>query len=238
MSSALATLLRPSVSRAAAADDVSLALAPSTLTDVVRELAGKVVNAYVWLRSRLGAKIWLRPCDAVGANTRTFWRPHIQNHGRITIGSGVRINSHWAPVELVSGPGGVIDIADGVYINYGTLIAAERRVRIGANVMIGNYSIIGDTDVPGLADTQPSRQLEPREIEIGEGAWLAARVTVLPGARIGPRAVIAAGSVVAGDIPADAIAGGIPARVLRPAPSRGNVMQTPPAEQTPLGSAR
>jgi acetyltransferase-like isoleucine patch superfamily enzyme len=38
---------------------------------------------------------------------------------------------------------------------------------------------------------------------------------VLPGARIGAGAVIAAGSVVAGDIPPGKVAGGIPARILR-----------------------
>jgi acetyltransferase-like isoleucine patch superfamily enzyme len=184
-----------------------------------RRLIGKIVGAYVWLRSSLAARIWLRRCDTVGANTRTFWRPHIHNRGRILIGRGVRINSHWAPVELITGPDGVIDIADGVYINYGTLIAAERGVRIGANVMIGNYSIVGDTDVPGIAESPRAPRLDVREVEIGEGAWLAARVTVLPGARIGAGAVIAAGSVVAGEIPANAIAGGIPARVLR-APTR------------------
>jgi acetyltransferase-like isoleucine patch superfamily enzyme len=169
----------------------------------------------VWLTSRLSAFVWLRKCDAVGANTRTFWRPHIENRGRIVIGSRVRINSHWAPVELVTGPKGVIEIADGVYINYGTLIAAQSRVQIGADVMVGNYSIIGDTDVPGIDEPRRAPLQDAREIYIGDGAWLAARVTVLPGARIGAGAVIAAGSVVAGEIPPNAVAGGIPARVLR-----------------------
>jgi acetyltransferase-like isoleucine patch superfamily enzyme len=171
----------------------------------------------VWLISRLSAAVWLRKCDVVGANTRTFWRPHIENRGKIVIGSRVRINSHWAPVELVTGPDGVIEIADGVYINYGTLVSAQKRVYIGADVMVGNYSIIGDTDVPGIDEPRraPAFALDPREIHIGDRVWLAARVTVLPGARIGAGAVIAAGSVVAGEIPPNAVAGGIPARVLR-----------------------
>lgn len=182
---------------------------------LVRQLPARVAGAWTWLTSRLGARLWLRTCDAVGANTRTFWRPHIENRGRMVIGSGVRLNSHWAPVELVTGPGGVIEIGDGVYINYGTLVSAHLRVRIGANVMIGNYTIIGDTDVPGIGEPRAAPFPEPREIEIGDGAWLATRVTVLPGARVGAGAVIAAGSVVAGDIPPGAVAGGIPARVLR-----------------------
>lgn len=171
----------------------------------------------VWLRSSLGARLWLRDCDQVGAKTRTFWRPNIQNRGRMVIGARVRLNSNWAPIELTSGPDGVVEIGDGVFINYGSLISAQQRVRIGANVMIGNYCIVADTETPGTGDAPGAPSIEPRPVEIGDGAWLAARVTVLPGTRIGAGAVIAAGSVVSGDIPARSVAGGIPARVLRTA---------------------
>jgi acetyltransferase-like isoleucine patch superfamily enzyme len=157
----------------------------------------------------------LHSCDQVGAGTRTFWRPNIENRGHIALGARVRLNSNWAPIELVSGPRGVIDIGDGVYINYGTIISAQLRVRIGSNVMIGNYCIVADTEIPGIGDPPGGPSIDPRPIEIGDGAWLAARVTVLPGSRIGAGAVIAAGSVVAGDIPAGNVAGGIPARILR-----------------------
>jgi acetyltransferase-like isoleucine patch superfamily enzyme len=180
-------------------------------------LVGRIAEAPVWLRSRLMAVYWLRQCDTVGPKTRTFFKPHIHNRGRIDIGRGVRLNSNWAPLELVTGPQGRIEIEDGVYINYGTLVSAQERVRIGANVMVGNYSIIADTDIPGIAEPPGAPVMKARPVEIGEGAWLAARVTVLPGARIGAGAVIAAGSVVAGEIPAGAVAGGIPARVLKSA---------------------
>jgi acetyltransferase-like isoleucine patch superfamily enzyme len=157
----------------------------------------------------------LRDCDQVGANTRTFWRPNIENRGRIVLGAGVRLNSNWAPIELVSGPQGIIDIGDGVYINYGSIISALLRVRIGSNVMLGNYCIIADTEIPGIGDPPGKLSIAPRPIEIGDGAWLAARVTVLPGSHIGAGAVIAAGSIVAGDIAPGDLAGGIPARTLR-----------------------
>jgi len=106
-----------------------------------------------------------------------------------------------------------------VYINYGTLVSAQHLITIGANVMVGNYSIIADTEIPGISEPPGRPRIAPRSVEIGDGAWLAARVTVLPGARIGAGAVIAAGSVVAGEIPPGAVAGGIPARVLRNAPA-------------------
>ena len=186
-----------------------------TFKDQVSRRWARLKAGSVWIRSSLGARIWLRTCNEVGANTRTFWRPNIENRGRIVLGSRVRLNSNWAPVELVSGPLGVIDIGDGVYINYGSMISAQQLVRIGSNVMVGNYCIIADTETPGIGEPSGGPAIEPRAVEIGDGAWLAARVTVLPGTRIGAGAVIAAGSVVAGDIPAGMVAGGIPAKVLR-----------------------
>jgi acetyltransferase-like isoleucine patch superfamily enzyme len=187
----------------------------------------RVSNAWTWLTSRTGALLWLRRCQVVGPNTRTFWRPRIENRGRIVIGRGVRINSNWAPVELVTGPGGVIEIGDGAYINYGTLVSAQRRVRIGANVMIGNYSIVADTEVPGIGEPRSSA-MPPREIEIGDDVWVATRVTLLPGARVGAGAVIAAGSVVAGDVPPGAVVGGIPARLVRARTSDDTTAQREP----------
>ena len=178
----------------------------------------KLGSAPSWVISRVMARVWLSACDEVGRDVQTFFHPHIENRGRIEIGNNVRLNSNWAPLELVTAPGGLITIGDGVYINYGTLISAHHRISIGSKVMVGNYSIISDTEIPGISEPAGGPRREARSVEIGDGAWLAARVTVLPGARIGAGAVIAAGSVVAGEIPAGAIAGGIPARVLRLAP--------------------
>ncbi|PDT22698.1 acyltransferase [Rhizobium hidalgonense] len=56
-------------------------------------------------------------------------------------------------------------------------------------------------------------------ITIGDDVWIGANCVILDGATIGNGAVIAAGAVVTGDIPAMAIAGGVPAKVLR---SRGS----------------
>jgi acetyltransferase-like isoleucine patch superfamily enzyme len=169
------------------------------------------------LRSTIGGAVWLRQCDHVGIRARTYGRPHIENHGRIRIGNRVRLSSAFSPLELFTGPAGLIEIGDSVFINYGTMISAHSLVRIGSNVMIGNYSIIADTEIPGIGEPPGAPQVEICGVEIEDGAWLAARVTVLPGARIGAGAIIAAGSVVSGHIPAGAVAGGIPARILRAA---------------------
>ena len=57
--------------------------------------------------------------------------------------------------------------------------------------------------------------LEPKPIHIGNGAWLGARCTILPGVTIGDGAVVAAGSLITKDVPPNALVGGVPARLIR-----------------------
>lgn len=52
-------------------------------------------------------------------------------------------------------------------------------------------------------------------IEIGENVWIGTRCTILKGVSIGKNSVIAAGSIVSKSIPANVVAGGIPAKVIR-----------------------
>jgi FkbH-like protein len=121
----------------------------------------------------------------------------------------------WSPVELITDPAGTIEIGDDVAMNYGTIVSARRLVRIGARAQIGNLCVISDTELPITRTGSPDAGIEPQAIEIGTDVWLAVRVTVMPGARIGDGAVITAGSVVSGTIPPRVVAGGIPARLLR-----------------------
>lgn len=54
-----------------------------------------------------------------------------------------------------------------------------------------------------------------RPIEIGDHVWLASNVTVCPGVHIGDWAIVGANSVVTHDVPAHAIVGGVPAKIIR-----------------------
>jgi carbonic anhydrase/acetyltransferase-like protein (isoleucine patch superfamily) len=138
----------------------------------------------------------------------------------------------------------------GISIGRSTLIAGrmhligpgamQRRLRIGArcffttplfadltaDITIGDDVTIGHHVVLVTADHEigsPSRragEVNPKPIVIESGAWIAASVTVLPGARIGAGAVVGAGSLVKGEIPPHVLAVGVPARVLRPLDGR------------------
>ena len=55
----------------------------------------------------------------------------------------------------------------------------------------------------------------PADVEVGEGVLIAARVTILPGVKIGNGSVIAAGSVVNKDVPENVVVGGVPARIIK-----------------------
>jgi carbonic anhydrase/acetyltransferase-like protein (isoleucine patch superfamily) len=95
-------------------------------------------------------------------------------------------------------------------INFTTLIDAAERIEIGDRVGIGPYCVISDAVLGASGEV-----VETAPITIEDDAWLASRVTVLPGSHIGAGAVITAGSIVSGTVPPRVVAGGIPARVLR-----------------------
>jgi acetyltransferase-like isoleucine patch superfamily enzyme len=160
----------------------------------------------------LRARSELKDCDRVGINARVAGRLRVNNQGSITIGDHLNVNSSWIPIELATGSAGRIQIGDEVMINFGTMIAASSSVTIGSGCMIGPHCIISDVDVPeAVAEFGPVTALP---IEIGKDVWLAGRVTVRPGVKIGDGAVVVAGSIVEFDIPPNFMASGIPARLL------------------------
>lgn len=91
----------------------------------------------------------------------------------------------------------------------------------GAPIVVGDDVLFG----PRVALYTANHALDPAEraagaciarpIHIGDRVWLGGGVTVLPGVTIGDDAVVGAGSVVTRDVPAGAIAAGVPARVVR-----------------------
>ena len=119
----------------------------------------------------------------------------------------------------------------------GTLSDLGKGIRIGDNVGIGEFAYIGgaggvvigsDTVVGQYFSVHPENHvftdlnLSIREqgvtragIEVGEGCWIGAKVTLTDGVSVGRHSVIAAGSVVTRSFPEYSIIGGVPARLLR-----------------------
>ena len=84
-------------------------------------------------------------------------------------------------------------------------------VRIGAHT-----SILAFNHTMTDPDTEVFRQpISSRGIVIGNDVWVGSHVVILDGVTVGDKAVIAAGAVVTKDVPAGAVVGGNPARLLR-----------------------
>lgn len=108
-----------------------------------------------------------------------------------------------------------ISIGARTFINFNLTALDVGRITIGEDCQIGpNVQLLTPTHP---IDPQPRRdKLEgSAPITIGDNVWLGGGVIVCPGVTIGDNSVIGAGSVVTRDIPADVIAVGSPARVVR-----------------------
>lgn len=119
----------------------------------------------------------------------------------------------------VAGPfhcdyGSQIELGARVFFNFNCVVLDACRVRIGSHTLIGPAVQIYTSLHPLDAGLRRTREYA-RAVEIGSDVWIGGGALILPGVRIGDRAVIGAGSVVTRDVPPDALAAGNPCRVIR-----------------------
>lgn len=108
-----------------------------------------------------------------------------------------------------------IHIGARTFINYGAVLLDVGRITIGEDVQVG----------PNVQFLTPTHPLEPearrakfeaaKPITIGNNVWLGGGVIILPGVSIGDNTVVGAGAVVTKDLPANVVAVGNPAKVIR-----------------------
>lgn len=106
-----------------------------------------------------------------------------------------------------------IHLGEHVFLNAGCTFQDQDGIYIGDGALIGHHATI--VTLNHEMDPAHRGDLHPAPVHIGRNVWLGANVTVLPGVTIGDGAVIAAGAVVTKDVPANTVAAGIPARVIR-----------------------
>ncbi len=167
----------------------------------------------------------------VGRNC-TFRHP-----SRISVGDNVTIDDN-ALIDARGAGGQGLVIEDGVIINRNSIVQSKsgdieigKSVSLGANSVVVSWSGIRIGDGVRIAGgcylsagrfdfDDPAVNIAEQDgystgpIVLDENVWIATRVTILDGVRIGKGSIIAAGSVVSGDIPPLSLAHGNPAKVV------------------------
>ena len=163
----------------------------------------------------------------IGGGWRLYGRPIIQRHrdSQIRIGRDLNLRSTprsnplgaYHPVIISTRRAGArIAIGDGFGMTGGSIVCDE-SITIGDRVWVGANAVITDTDFHPLEpETRRARPLDANTapVAIADDVFIGMSALVLKGVRIGERAVVGAGSVVSGDVPAGAIVAGNPARVV------------------------
>jgi maltose O-acetyltransferase len=121
----------------------------------------------------------------------------------------------WMQPPFFCDYGANIELGERVFFNFNCVVLDVCRVRVGSFTLFGPAVQIYTAMHPLNAE-QRRREEFGKPIEIGADVWVGGGAIILPGVRIGSRAVIGAGSVVTRDIPDAVFAAGNPCRVIRP----------------------
>ena len=131
---------------------------------------------------------------------------------RVLFGAGG--DSVWMQPPFFCDYGVNIELGERVFFNFNCVVLDVCPVRIGSFTLFG----------PGVQVLTPMHPFDAalrrkqefgKPITIGSDVWVGGGAIILPGVRIGSRAVIGAGSVVTRDVPDDVFAAGNPCRVIR-----------------------
>ena len=122
--------------------------------------------------------------------------------------------SVWMQPPFYCDYGANIELGERVFFNFNCVVLDVCRVRVGDYTLFGPAVQIYTAMHP--LDAEERRREEfGKPVEIGADVWVGGGAIILPGVRIGSRAVIGAGSVVTRDVPEQVFAAGNPCRVIR-----------------------
>lgn len=90
------------------------------------------------------------------------------------------------------------------------------RIEIGAGGLIASDTLLTVSDMHSVIEVETGKRINPaQDITLHERVWLAAGVSIMKGSVIGAGSIIGLGAVVAGHIPENSMAAGVPAKVIR-----------------------
>jgi acetyltransferase-like isoleucine patch superfamily enzyme len=187
---------------------------------------GIAFDAWVDAREMAMAKLLWEPmlrarCEQVGERVHLTRAPYIRGHARIVIGD----DCSFSTFDVHSGrfrDRPELTIGSHCHVGYDSLLAVNDRITIGDHVGMSQRVVVRDsdghpTDIERRRRGEGLREGDFAPVTIHEYAWIGRDAHVLKGVTIGAGAIVAAGSVVATDVPDGAVAMGVPARVVRTA---------------------
>jgi acetyltransferase-like isoleucine patch superfamily enzyme len=187
------------------------------LHKVISGSIGWIIRVFYWtplFKSRLESpapKLYL-----YGGMPLLMGPIHISIGRRSRISGTTTFSGRWC-----SEPTPSLVIGDNVDIGWQTTIAVGSSVKIGNNVRIAGRAFLAG--YPGhplnakeRAAGAPDLDNQVGDIVLEDNVWLATGVTVSAGVHIGDGTIVASGSVVTKDLPANVLAGGVPAKIIRP----------------------
>jgi acetyltransferase-like isoleucine patch superfamily enzyme len=216
-------LLELPTETAASLPDGSLPDAPSAgkrplplLAFLVRN--GMLTPKYALLAGRL---VWRRFLTVPGYRMRLAGMAFIGRGVRIQIGKQGRLRlGRWVWIgrgtKLRCHEGEVV-IGDKTVLGEDCTISAYQRVSIGEQCIIADRVMMIDFD-HNVAEVERPIRLQgiyKRDVRVGSNVWIGYGAQILRGVTVGDNAIIGASAVVSKDVPANAVVGGVPARVLR-----------------------
>ena len=176
-----------------------------------------LLRRFVWLEGPLLKRL------QIGAGAQLQVPLRSRGAGCLIVGTGNSFGYEAAPM-LGAGdillqprqPGAEIRIGDGNWFSNNVSLVANERIVMGNGCQVGDQVAIYDCDFHEIDPATRNRSYGPTfPVSIGNNVWLGSRVMVLKGVTIGDNSVVAAMSVVIESIPANSMAAGVPARVVR-----------------------
>ncbi len=152
----------------------------------------------------------------IGSRTRLLGDVPLEIQGD---GNSLRVGDrcYGALVARFTSSGAGLEVGDGTTFQSVLMSLDEpKRITLGKDCLLAGAIWITVTDMHSIVDLDSGKRINSaKDVVIGDHVWLTMNVTVLKGARIGSGSIIGTGSVVAGEIPANSVAAGVPARVQR-----------------------
>ncbi len=137
-----------------------------------------------------------------------------RSHGTIHVGDHVRLET--LHVYLLTASKLIVG-EHTAFVGDASIAAHEARdVTIGHNCLIAGGVSFTVSDMHSIVDVDTGERVNPpRPIQVGHRVWLGTRSTLLKGTTVGDGSIVAANSLVSGEVAANVLVGGIPAKVLR-----------------------